>query len=81
MVEDKGNSSNGEEYNENDEVNSLIDDSFEADSDPTLYYKFDNVSRNPNDSIAETLNNDIISGEVSNYCQELSEDEDLQQID
>lgn len=47
----------------------MIDDSFKANNDPTLYYKFDNISRNAKDTILETLNNDVIFGEVSNYCQ------------
>lgn len=33
-------------YNENDEANSLIDDSFEADEDPHPYYRFKHVTKN-----------------------------------
>ena len=33
-------------YNEDDEANSLIDDSFEADEDPHPYYIFKHVTKN-----------------------------------
>ena len=43
--------------NDRDEVNSLIDDSFEDDNNPLIYYQLQNVSRNA-EEITDFLNNE-----------------------
>ena len=48
-----------EEVNsDRDEVNSLIDDSFEDDNNPLIYYQLQNVSRNAEEEITDFLNNE-----------------------
>ena len=44
--------------NDRDEVNSLIDDSFEDDNNPLIYYQLQNVSRNAEEEITDFLNNE-----------------------
>ena len=44
--------------NDWDEVNSLIDDSFEDDNNPLIYYQLQNVSRNAEEEITDFLNNE-----------------------
>ena len=44
--------------NDRDEVNSLIDDSFEDDNNPLIYYQLQNISRNAEEEITDFLNNE-----------------------
>ena len=68
-----------------DEVISLIDDSFEADSDSLLYYRLHNVSKGPEEAVNDFLNQENKSlsafGETSNYCQECSSESDEEKTD
>ena len=47
------NYTSGEDSEEDDEVSSLIDDSFEDDYNPTFYYRFNNVTRNVDEAIKQ----------------------------
>ena len=52
QVERDTSGENSEEY---DEVSSLIEDSFEDDYYPTLYYRFNNVTKNTDEAIEHAL--------------------------
>ena len=67
-----------EEVNDDrDEVTSGKDDSFVDDNDPLMYYQLQNVSKTADEAINDFLINDeTVSDEISNYCQESSDDED-----
>ena len=67
-----------EEVNDDrDEVTSGKDDSFVDDNDPLMYYQLQNVSKTADEAINDFLINDETgSDEISNYCQESSDDED-----
>ena len=67
-----------EEVNDDrDEVTSGKDDSFVDDNDPLMYYQLQNVSKTADEAINDFLINDeTVSDEISNYCQESSNDED-----
>ena len=52
QVERDTSGENSEEY---DEVSSLIEDSFEDDYYPTLYYRFNNVTKNADEAIEHAL--------------------------
>ena len=67
-----------EEVNDDrDEVTSGKDDSFVDDNDPLMYYQLQNVSKTADEAINDFLiNNETVSDEISNYCQESSDDED-----
>ena len=64
--------------NDRDDVTSLIDDSFEDDSNPLFYYRLHNVSRDTEEAISAFLNheNETVSREISNYYQESSSDKE-----
>ena len=56
-----------EEVNsDRDEVNSLIDDSFEDDNNPLIYYQLQNVSRNAEEEITDFLinENETVTDEI-----------------
>ena len=67
-----------EEVNDDrDEVTSGKDDSFVDANDPLMYYQLQNVSKTADEAINDFLINDETgSDEISNYCQESSDDED-----
>ena len=67
-----------EEVNDDrDEVTSGKDDSFVDDNDPLMYYQLQNVSKTADEAINDFLINDeTVSDEISNYCQESADDED-----
>ena len=64
--------------NDRDEVTSLIDDFFEDDNNPLFYYQLHNVGRDTEEAISDFLNheNETVSGEIPNYYQESSSDEE-----
>ena len=47
----------GEDLEEDHEVSSLIDDSFEDDYNPTIYLRFNSATRNADEAIEDALNN------------------------
>ena len=66
-----------EVHDDRDEVTSGKDDSFVDDNDPLMYYQLQNVSKTADEAINDFLINDeTVSDEISNYCQESSDDED-----
>ena len=68
------NYTSGEDFEEDGEVSSFIQDSFENDYDPALYYRLNNVTRNAEEALEDPLNNhQPQTEEVSNYFRESSE--------
>ena len=83
LVEEEEYTSGGEEEYNSEDDNSSIDNSFESENKPTTYHKFDNVTRNEESALEDTFSDCDLQQknlEVSNYCQDSDDNDDLGEI-